>query len=145
MRHRRILVSLVAAAAIAGCGSSRTVTDTVVHTTTSPSVSTSSVARTEATVPDVPTVTQTVTTVKKVVVKAKPKPKPTDYASQYPLVFESTFDQSCIAGGGDSSICTCALNNIEHAVPYYKFVAAAHAILTGNPPEWYRAAAEACG
>jgi hypothetical protein len=68
------------------------------------------------------------------------------YASTYPSSFEDSFVAECAqTSGGASSVCSCALNAIEQAVPYSTVVAANHDIVTGNPPSWYTNAISSCG
>ncbi len=62
----------------------------------------------------------------------------------YPALYEDSFTISCEGTGGSYSYCTCALRQIETAVPYSTAVAAQHDIAIGNPPGWFVAAAGMC-
>jgi len=69
---------------------------------------------------------------------------PTDYSSQYPLAFESSFDQSAVQAGATYSQASCMLKDIEQTVPYSTVLAVAHDIFTGNPPSWFTNAQQRC-
>lgn len=145
MSTRRLLALLVAAVALAACGTTVLRVSTVVRTTTGPTVT--RIVRTAkpriVVRNHVHTVTHTVTVTR--TVTAGTSTGPGGFASTYPLSFEASFAQSCVQSGATNTTCTCALRKIEASVSYSTELAAAHNIFTGNPPRWFTAARSACG
>jgi hypothetical protein len=139
----KLLTGTLAVLAIAGCGSTKYITQTQTQTQTTTATQTQTqtttvVKHTSAPVTDTVTVVHTVTA-------AASSGGSGGYASTYPITFESSFDQSCTNGGETFSACACILKQIEATVPYSTMAASAHAIFTGNPPSWFTDAASSCG
>ena len=149
MQNRVLAVTAVGvlAAGVAGCGSTRYVTQTQTEMQTTTETSTATVTHAKVRVVHAPAPTaQTVTVTASAASSGGGGSGSGGYASTYPATFEEGFVTQCVqTSGGNSSACSCALKNIEQSVPYSTVMGSMHDIAIGNPPSWYTDAATSCG